>query len=309
MNQDDIERLLRKAPPLTPPDGLLARLQLDISLPRHRPQPEHRASALPWHKRWMPALSFSALMLGCFVIIAMQADSISKLRKENRTLVDETSATKTTQPPIEKVDRIKFERQELERLRKENAELQNLRTEAAQLQQQIAGLIQLRVVNQELRTGLAAAQPFSDDEAMAKAREKADSVRCANNLKNIGLAAHIYARDNEDTFPTDFLAMRNELSTPKILHCPSDLGKSEIVNWSEFSPALNSYEMLLSGLREADMEISTVVFKCPIHGHVCLTDGSVWQDPEKNGAKIVVKNGRQVLVPPSQPSPKVGVTQ
>lgn len=37
--------------------------------------------------------------------------------------------------------------------------------------------------------------------ALAKAKERARHVSCINNLKQIGLAFHMYVDDNEDTFP------------------------------------------------------------------------------------------------------------
>jgi prepilin-type N-terminal cleavage/methylation domain-containing protein/prepilin-type processing-associated H-X9-DG protein len=39
--------------------------------------------------------------------------------------------------------------------------------------------------------------------ALAKAREQAQAVMCLNNLKQIGLAAFLYADDNEDKIPRD----------------------------------------------------------------------------------------------------------
>ena len=74
-----------------------------------------------------------------------------------------------------------------------------------------------------------------------------------NNLKNIGLAFRIFATDNGDRFPFElssgdggtqdwatnavemyrhFQALSNELSTPKIVICPSDAGKTEATNWT-----------------------------------------------------------------------------
>ena len=79
--------------------------------------------------------------------------------------------------------------------------------------------------------------------ALAKAKAKAQRIKCVNNLKNVGLSFRIFATDNEDKFPTavstnsggsselianplivwrTFLAMSNELSTPKIVLCPSE---------------------------------------------------------------------------------------
>ena len=84
--------------------------------------------------------------------------------------------------------------------------------------------------------------------ALAKAKAKAQRINCVNNLKNIGLAFRIFSTDNEGKFPWQvdptqggvtppaanqvanqtnsatfiFAAISNELSTPKIVICPSD---------------------------------------------------------------------------------------
>src|SRR5204862_5765867 len=83
--------------------------------------------------------------------------------------------------------------------------------------------------------------------ALAKAKAKAQRIKCVNNLKNVGLAFRIFATDNGDQFPMQvpatnggsaewsgtapgfpgmvwrhFYSLSNELSTPKIVLCPSD---------------------------------------------------------------------------------------
>jgi prepilin-type N-terminal cleavage/methylation domain-containing protein len=86
--------------------------------------------------------------------------------------------------------------------------------------------------------------------ALARAKARAQRINCANNLKQVGLAFKTWALDNGDRFPmlvpsSDggpyhqnlfqtpatygatymfevFMVMSNELSTPKILVCPSD---------------------------------------------------------------------------------------
>jgi len=92
--------------------------------------------------------------------------------------------------------------------------------------------------------------------ALAKAKAKAQRIKCVNNLKNVGLAFRIFATDNSDRFPMavpdaeggtaslasatakagtifkHFAALSNELSTPKIVLCPSDSGRIEANNWS-----------------------------------------------------------------------------
>jgi prepilin-type N-terminal cleavage/methylation domain-containing protein len=92
--------------------------------------------------------------------------------------------------------------------------------------------------------------------ALAKAKAKAQRIKCVNNLKNVGLAFRIFATDNNDRFPTEiataeggasefaqvgksqsnvvvFQVLSNELSTPKIIICPSDAGKTEATNWGK----------------------------------------------------------------------------
>ena len=91
--------------------------------------------------------------------------------------------------------------------------------------------------------------------ALAKAKAKAQRIKCVNNLKNVGLAFRIFATDNGDRFPMEitygeggaseysqnpsaasnvivFQVLSNELSTPKIIVCPSDAGKIEATNWT-----------------------------------------------------------------------------
>jgi prepilin-type N-terminal cleavage/methylation domain-containing protein/prepilin-type processing-associated H-X9-DG protein len=96
--------------------------------------------------------------------------------------------------------------------------------------------------------------------ALAKAKAKAQRIKCVNNLKNVGLAYRIFATDNSDQFPMQlpaaqggsadwvppsttagapkdnvwrhFAAISNELSTPKIVLCPSDSAQKEATYWS-----------------------------------------------------------------------------
>ncbi|MCL5099432.1 MAG: type II secretion system GspH family protein [Candidatus Omnitrophica bacterium] len=92
--------------------------------------------------------------------------------------------------------------------------------------------------------------------ALAKAKAKAQRIKCASNLKNVGLAFRVFATDNQDQYPMSistnaggaseycasgtllrpniyriFQAMSNELSTPKIILCPSDSGRIEATNF------------------------------------------------------------------------------
>jgi prepilin-type N-terminal cleavage/methylation domain-containing protein/prepilin-type processing-associated H-X9-DG protein len=88
--------------------------------------------------------------------------------------------------------------------------------------------------------------------ALARAKAKAQRISCTNNLKQVGLSFRTFAIDNDGNMPMSmtraqggdsedigrrsltanqttsqgvsimFLCMSNELSTPKILYCPSE---------------------------------------------------------------------------------------
>lgn len=83
-------------------------------------------------------------------------------------------------------------------------------------------------------------------------------IKCVNNLKNVGLAFRIFATDNNDQFPGALLAtneasrgsvtvvdifrsLSNELSTPKIIHCPSEKKRKEAENFASLSAQNISY--------------------------------------------------------------------
>ena len=113
--------------------------------------------------------------------------------------------------------------------------------------------------------------------ALAKAKKTAQRVRCTNNVKQIGLAFKVWEGDHGDKYPTAlgsdkwgamgqivsqtshaadgygvtnvFCVMSNELSTPKVLHCPADTSvvttsggvANAATNWGGFGPNGLSY--------------------------------------------------------------------
>jgi hypothetical protein len=117
--------------------------------------------------------------------------------------------------------------------------------------------------------------------ALSKAKGKAQSISCVNNLKQIGLAARIFAVDHEDNFPPSFLAMTNELVSPRVLICPQDPGAASAAGatWSNWDVSRSSYVYVAPGLKEGKVDPQTVVFRCRVHGHEGLADGSVRQAP------------------------------
>jgi hypothetical protein len=114
--------------------------------------------------------------------------------------------------------------------------------------------------------------------ALAKAKSKAQSIACVNNLKQMGLAALLYANDHNNTYPSDFLTMKDQLGNPKTLICPSapNHAISATLTWASFDPAQSSYDYVTRGLKDSTPgPEKKVVFRCRIHGHVCFGDGHV----------------------------------
>jgi prepilin-type N-terminal cleavage/methylation domain-containing protein len=99
--------------------------------------------------------------------------------------------------------------------------------------------------------------------ALARAKARAQRINCTNNLKQIGLSMKTFALDNEDKYPHEldataggppnsaaiksittsgsaslftyqiFGCMSNELSTPKVLVCPSDERQAHTNFWMQ----------------------------------------------------------------------------
>ena len=110
--------------------------------------------------------------------------------------------------------------------------------------------------------------------ALARAKARAQRINCTNNLKQMGLAIKTWALDNGDRYPmlvgaTEggppnpvvnstaggrtvaagalyqvWAVMSNELSTPKVLACPSDER-----NAHTNPPALSDWRFVASGIR------------------------------------------------------------
>ncbi|PYM16646.1 MAG: hypothetical protein DME18_00960 [Verrucomicrobia bacterium] len=99
--------------------------------------------------------------------------------------------------------------------------------------------------------------------ALSKAKAKAQRVSAVNNLKQIGLAARIYANDHKGRLPANFEQMKNELSTDKVLKDPE---------------SGNDFVYLAAGRTEVDAE-SILAYSPTERGGraVLLGDGSVQQ--------------------------------
>ena len=148
--------------------------------------------------------------------------------------------------------------------------------------------------------------------ALAAAKRKAQKINCVNNLKQVGLAFRIWEGDNGDKYPMAlssaqggaqefigsaaaptsskynepyvFLTMSNELSTTKVVICPSDSRQNQIqssftsltkdnVSYFVFGDAADAYpQMIIAG----DRNIGTSTQGQPAAAIFTAAAPSVW---------------------------------
>ena len=158
--------------------------------------------------------------------------------------------------------------------------------------------------------------------ALARAKARAQRIQCANNLKQVGLAFRTWSLEHDDQFPMavstnrhgslewveggnafrHFRTLSGELTSPKVLICPSDtrtaavdFSNLENRNLSYFvalSPEDATPQMLLTGDRNitngsspkqtvlelsADRPVGWTERMHGRQGNVGLADGSVQQ--------------------------------
>lgn len=292
MDQKTIETHLRKAPRVRVPVGLRQKLEADIALPR----PNHRTSTessgvnlVFWLRRWIPALGLATWILGGLVVLGLQSEMITRLREEQSRL-SRAAAEAASAGSAASIDAAALSAQ-VEQLRKDAADRQRLTAEAERLRAVLETIPALRAANEQLRAELrpqTAPPPAPEEDIFAVSRSKAQKIACINNLKQVGLAARIWAnersrRGEPEVLPTDYESMQRELSSEKVTFCPAD--------------QTTRYEILSPG---ADAREPNVVYvRCPIHNNVGLVDGSVQALGDKR--HVVQQNGKWVM--PAVPAP------
>ena len=183
--------------------------------------------------------------------------------------------------------------------------------------------------------------------ALQKRSNRTARINCTCNLKQIGLAFRTWALDNGGKYPTQvsitnggamdwvergiasvhFQVMSNELSTPKVLLCPADAGRTNAYSFQTFNNSHLSYfvgaeaedtnpQGLLSGdanlliggvaVKRGRLELGTnqpVGWSSARHvlqGNIGLADGSVQQFGNTRLGPLLIQTGlstNRLLIP------------
>jgi hypothetical protein len=302
--EQEIESVLRAAPRPAPPAGLKERLIAEVRVPAAQTAASLLTPA-SWLRRWWPVLVPASVSLACAAALTVQQMEIRDLKQAIQDLARDSAAkARTLSAPAPATNSVPAGPDAAARTQQEIARLKGL---AGQLAAEVAQLEQMRAENGQLRAQLA--EPPAglltpeDAEALAQAKEKVESIRCINKMKQIGLSVRTYMIDSEGITPPDMLSMSNELSTPKVLACPGDHAREAAKDWASYTTANCSYEYLVRSESKPDREPTRVAFRCPIHGHLGLIDGSVQgyvakQHPEQ----LVQRGGKLYFEPSAQPA-------
>lgn len=294
----EIENQLRNAPAPEPPADLRGKLKNAIRLGKAPNGSALNLGASLW-RRWLPGLSYAILILGCVVVLAVQhhqqgllLQQIEELRRDIGTAEElEKNRRNSEQANLGAATRMKdllANATEADRLALRLAELnetiERLTAEAANLETQMAA--------GPTTDADAPIDFFHDPEGpMQQAREEGMTLMCISNLKQIGLAARIWAGDHSDVFPPTLNAMSNELSVAKVLCCPKDVATKERIKelstqaggdrirwpneaWSKWPLNGGSYEFLAPNYDPQGANFAyDILARCRFHGHVVMCDG------------------------------------
>jgi len=108
--------------------------------------------------------------------------------------------------------------------------------------------------------------------SLAQAKRKANSVKCLNHIRQLGLSASMYAGDHNDEYPRRqhltnawLVTLQPYFRDPKILKCPSDAfleWRSYLMNgWNDywqFALADDDYKLVMNWSYPHGMKASSV---------------------------------------------------
>lgn len=241
-------------------------------------------------RRKAPALLFCALLLAGLIALTVQTLNMFNLRRENAAFRAATANLEQLRQDRDELERLRSAARQAEGAQKEQEELEKLRAEADQLRAAAQELPALRAEGQRLAAeraeAAAKAGVATEVDPFAEAKQRSQRLACINHIKQICLAARIWANDHQDTMPAHFLTISNELTTPKVLTCPADTARTYVSDWRQFDGRSVSYELLSPGMEE-ERNGDVVFVRCPVCNNVGLGDGSAHQlSPDNRVEKV-----------------------
>jgi hypothetical protein len=241
--------------------------------------------------RWWPALMAGGGVAFCALILALQQMELRELKEDiqalHATLSGQNNAAKT-----ELFGNGRFGQAANASPKAYEQEIERLKEQAARITGELEEIERLRIENASMRKELAAPPPNLPPEfqAMEGARQRALSRACISNLKQVGMAAILWAIEAR-VLPPDLRSIQGDLASPRILVCPDDPGRQPAENWAAFTPSHSSYEYLAGS--GGEREPTRVMTRCPVHGHVGLWDGSVRRI--SNPEPLIQRDGKLYL--------------
>lgn len=227
-------------------------------------------------RRWWPTLLVGGGVLACASTLLWQQGLLRELQA-HRISSAAVPASPAVQAGAAPRAMVSADAEDLNA--RQRAEIGHLRSEWGALQDAADRTRELEAEHRELQARLASSLGVEaeDLQRLDEVRARADSIRCINNLKQIGLALRVWATDNGNVFPGALTALTNELVTPKILVCSPNAADASLADWASFNTAQISYEFLHAGGDPS--EPTRVLGRCRIHGHILLSDGSAHMMP------------------------------
>lgn len=297
LTESQIEASLRHAPRPAAPAGLKDKLIRQIQLPQTTTASSQGAAAFrpqSWWQRWWPALAPVGASLVFAAVIVGQQNQINTLEKTVRELNSRLiAATNHAPAQVDAPAPVPASAPT-----SEAEELARLQQRVGALNAELGQLEAVAKANEGLRKQLASTDGFSQAEldALAEAKARAQAIACVNNLKQIGLAVRIYANDNNEVNPPNFLSMSNELGSPKILFCPGNTNHPAVKTWADFAATASNYQFLAAGATNSDVEPQRILTYCPTHNIFGLCDGSVQNYSKRRYEDCVTEqNGKLYL--------------
>jgi hypothetical protein len=296
---DPLESRLRSAPAPRPPAELRDRLHADIPGTRASVAPPPHRTAPGFWQRWWPVALPGLASLALASVVVIQHQEIQALTAHSSPPPAPSAApARTTSAgslpgtpgpnPGSQAPSDADPRAELERLRARVKELTESLARLEALQRDLPRM------EAERATQAAAASPELRE--VYQTRDRVLRITCVNNLKQLGLAARLFATDHNDEFPPDLAQFLPYLGTPfKVFVCPVDETRPIAADAASFTMAHTSYELLAPGPGKLESEPNRVLMRCPIHGSVALCDGSVQQLDADQQRRLVRRDGKLFL--------------